>query len=169
MYSSDYEEFSKLIQELGLAFNRPVIDDLVRVFWDSLKDSSYPGIKALAEKWKRVGKKFPAPSDLRPERSKAPPPAPTPEPYMSTWAIAANKILFSVAYQGDRGMKPMGEILPKCLAVKADIVQRAEQDASAGQPWDTHEFNVMCHQAFERLLADRAKADAETAAKRIAA
>lgn len=156
MYGSDYEPFTKVVEELGLAFNRPVSDDLVRVFWDALKSAPFPGVKALADKWKNVGKKFPTPADLRPDRAKAPPPPPAPEPYMSPWAIAANKILFSVAYQGHRGMAPMGDLLPKCLAVKADIVQRAEQDAHDGQPWDTQEFNVMCREAFENLLKESA-------------
>lgn len=44
---------------------------------------------------------------------------------LSTWAMAANQVLFGVAYQGHRGFRPIGDKLGKCLDVKADYVLRA--------------------------------------------
>lgn len=180
MYSSDYDSFRRVIEELSLAFNRPFTDELVRVFWDALKDAPFPGVKELANKWKVSGKKFPTPSDLRPERVRAPARKELTEEdrevlAMSSWAIAANRILFSVAYQGNRGFRPIAKyppppesglglplklvkpeddtLLRACLAAKADYVRMAEEAEAGGEPWDRIEFNRMCREGFEKLLA----------------
>lgn len=70
----------------------------------------------------------------------------------SSWAMAANKILFAVAYQGNRGFRPIGELLPKCLDAKADYVRMAEQAEARGDRWDHVEFNRMCREGFEKIL-----------------
>lgn len=71
---------------------------------------------------------------------------------LSGWAMAANRILFGVAYQGPRGFRPMGHLLPKCLDVKAEYVLMAELDEGRGEPWDTIEFNRVCREGFQKIL-----------------
>jgi hypothetical protein len=72
---------------------------------------------------------------------------------ISTWAMAANRILMSVAYFDERrGMRPMRELLPKCLDAKWDYVKLAEKAEADGRPWSEQEFNDLCFDGFEKIL-----------------
>jgi hypothetical protein len=153
MLRDDYQPFTAVMTDLCAAFDKPVTDDRVRVFWETLKHVHLHDVKRSAESWKRNQRKFPTPRDLMPERVTAPPPKPKGDgEAWSSWAIAANKILFAVAYQGNRGFAPMGEKLQACLAAKRDYVQMAENAAMGGEPWGEREFNGMCREGFEKLL-----------------
>jgi hypothetical protein len=156
MRSDDAGAFETVMQDLCLAFNRPYTPELSRVFWDSLKHLHIADVRRSADSARKNLKKFPTPKDLTPERAAAPPPPPPDYsgPPMSSWATAANKILFSVAYQGDRGFTAMGDKLRACLAAKADYVEMAENAARLGEAWDEREFNVMCREGFQKLLRD---------------
>jgi hypothetical protein len=150
----DDEAFDSVMKDLCLAFNRQHTPELTRVFWEALKHSHIHDVRRVALKYRNTAKKFPAPSDLTPHRTTAPQQEERrdPGPPMSSWAIAANKILFVVAYQGNRGFEPMGELLKPCLKIKADYVRMAEESTANGEPWVEHEFNVMCREGFEKLL-----------------
>ncbi len=154
MLREEYDAFSGVMRDLCAAFDKPVTDDRVRVFWETLKHVNLHDFRRSAETWKSTQRKFPTPRDLKPERVSAPPPKPQEDPERwSSWAIAANKILFSVAYQGDRGFRPMGVVLPALLARKAEYVAMAEDAARGGDVWEPQEFNRMCREGFETLLA----------------
>lgn len=71
MYQSEFASFQGLMVDLCEAFNRPLKDDLVRVFWDALKEFPLPQIKARVKIHIATGKKFPSPSDLRPAQEQA--------------------------------------------------------------------------------------------------
>lgn len=176
MQRSDSEVFRRVMEDLCTAFNRPITDDLVRVFFESLKYVSFHDVRRMAETYRKNGKKFPAPKDLTPERASAPPTAPVDDgPKMSPWAAAANTILLKVAYQDvRRGFRPMAEydaapkegwplplkpvkarsdgLLKRVLEVKADYVRMAEEAEAAGDKWNHVEFNRMCREGFEQLL-----------------
>lgn len=153
----DDEAFARVIEDLCLAYNRPYTPELTRVFWESLKWAHIHDVKRTAQAHRDSSKKFPSPKDLAPERAAAPPPKPEMDHEVwSQWAIAANKILWSVAYQGDRGFAPMGDRLKPCLVAKADYVEMAEDAAKHGQPWDEQEFNAMCREGFQKLLGSAA-------------
>lgn len=66
MFQSDYPSFSEAMRDLCTAFNRPLNDDLVRVFWDALKPYPLPAVKGKV-RFATMGKKFPTPVELRPE------------------------------------------------------------------------------------------------------
>lgn len=149
----DDEAFAKVIEDLCLAYNRPYTPELTRVFWESLKWAHIHDVRRTADAHRAKEKKFPTPRDLAPERASAPPPRPEIDTeHWSSWAIAANKILFSVAYQGHRGFAPMGDQLQACLAAKRDYVQMAEDAVANGDRWNEREFNAMCREGFEKII-----------------
>jgi hypothetical protein len=47
----------------------------------------------------------------------------------------------------------MGDKLKPCLVAKADYVAMAENAERGGEPWGEQEFNGMCREGFEKLLA----------------
>ena len=94
---------------------------------------------------------------------------------MSRWVVAANLILFRLAYcDARRGFRPIAEfppmptggyglplrlvqptdrsLLDRALAVKAEIVEYAEQAERDGEPWTREEFIDVCRTAFEKLI-----------------
>lgn len=159
---TDNTAFDAIMRDLALAFDRPHDVERVRVFWEALKHVALGEVRARAIAWRKSGKRFPTPRDLMPEKVAAPVKHTSCEPAdvveraekLSSWAKAANVILFHVAYcDPRRRCVPLGEELRyRCLAAKRDLVGAAEQDARAGQPWDEREFNVTCRQAFEQIL-----------------
>jgi hypothetical protein len=153
MLSQDAEAFEVVMKDLCLAFNRPWSPELTGVFWEALRYAPIHEVRRIALKYRNTGKKFPTPHDLTPPRATAPEPKRDEGPSMSSWAIAANKILFSVAYQGHRGFKPIGDALPKCLARKTEYVRMAEDAAATGDVWDEQEFNRFCREGFQKLLS----------------
>lgn len=176
MLSSDADSFNRLMADLCLAFDKPCTADLIRVFAEALKDVSFHDVKRMAEQHRRTGKRFPSPAMLRPERASAARSTFKADPPMSTWAIAANKILFALAYLDKRrGFKPIctyepmpaggyglpvrlvqptdGSLLRRALQVKRDYVQMAEDAERNGEPMPTREFNAMCREGFEKILA----------------
>lgn len=159
MRSEEFDAFATVIRDLCAAYDRPATDERVRVFWEDLRHLHLLDVKRSAESWRRSSKKMPTPIELKPARPTAPPPKdPIESERWSTWAMAANKILFAIAYQDERrGFKPMGkEALDRCLAAKRDYVEMAEDAERHGQAWDTGEFNRMCREGFEKLLGTTA-------------
>jgi hypothetical protein len=151
--SEDFPEFQTLMEGLCAAFDRQCTDAKVKTFYEALKHVHIADLRRSSASWKANFAKMPTPKDLMPQKSAAPPPKPSDDgPSMSTWAIAANKILFSVAYQGHRGFRPMAESLKPCLVAKADYVRMAEEAAAHGAPWDEREFNTMCREGFQKIL-----------------
>lgn len=176
MLSQDAEAFETVIQDLCLAFNRPYTTQLSRVFWETLKHLRIDEVKRAADIARKSLKKFPTPKDLIPERRLAPVRVAEPEEAMSRWAIAANKILFALAYLDKRrGFRPIAEYvampaggyggshfgqaervsdmrLRRALEVKADYVRMAEDADRVGEPIDDDEYVGMCREGFEKLL-----------------
>lgn len=153
MRSEDFPEFRTMIEDMCASFDRTCTDAKVKAFYEPLKRFHIADLKRQADVWKANFSKMPTPRELMPQKVAAPAPVQDSGPPMSHWAIAANKILFGVAYQGNRGFRPMGDKLKQCLKVKADYVRMAEDAARAGQSWDEQEFNAMCREGFEKLLA----------------
>lgn len=175
MRSEEFEAFSEVIADLCAAYDRPVTDARNRTFWDVLKHFHMHDVKRSALKWRNTQRKMPAPIDLKPERTAAPEKPRDEGPSMSTWAAAANQILMACAYLDERrGFRPIAKyeplpergcglplqlpklvdrtLLDKCLVVKADYVEMAEDAERAGQAWDTTEFNRLCREGFQKLL-----------------
>jgi hypothetical protein len=176
MRSDEFDAFSVVIKDLCAAYDRPATEERVRVFWEDLRYLHLLDVKRSAEAWRRSSRKMPTPIDLKPERVAAPPPKdPIESESWSSWAMAANQILLAVAYFDERrGFRSMatweptpergwglplrrpklidGALLDKCLAIKRDFVQMAEQDEARGAPWEPQEFNRACREAFEQAL-----------------
>lgn len=66
MYTAEFDAFRKTLTDLCVSVNRPVNDDLVRVFWDDLRPCSLREIQELAGKLRREGKTRFTSADLRP-------------------------------------------------------------------------------------------------------
>jgi len=152
MRSEDFAEFKSTMEELCAAFDRQCTDAKVKTFYEVLKHVHIADLKRSAASWKANFDKMPAPKNLLPQKVAAPPPKQNDGPAMSTWAMAANKILWAVAYQGARGFVPMSDRLKPCLSAKAEYVRMAEDSAAQGDVWDEQEFNVMCREGFEKIL-----------------
>lgn len=154
MLDSDADAFDAVMQDLCLAFNRPHTVELTRVYWESLRKLRIDEVRRAAMTARNTLKKFPTPKDLTPEKPTAPPVRdPIDSERWSSWAIAANKILLAVAYEDEnRGFRPMGDKLQRCLAAKRDYVAMAEDAERQGQAWDQVEFNRMCREGFQKLL-----------------
>lgn len=176
MFSNDFEPFRAVMEDLCVAFNRPKSDEVIRVFYESLKWAPFPEVKRAAESWRRNGKKFPSPKDLAPEKRALPPKPKEPEPVMSKWAVAANRVLLQIAYQDEkRGFRPIAKyepkpergyglpvratqplddaLLRKVLAVKREYVEMAESADLDGAPMGGMEFSDMCREGFARVLS----------------
>jgi hypothetical protein len=159
----DDAAFGMLIEDLCLAFNRPYTPRLAVVFWDVLKHLRIDEVKRACESARKNLKRFPTPKELLPERRMPSSAQRQPDDRaFSRWAMAANRILFKLAYEDDRrGFLPLGpELLARCLAVKADYVQMAEDAQSGGEPWADDDFIAMCREGFEKLLGTHERAAA---------
>jgi hypothetical protein len=172
----DDAAFAAVIQDLCLAFNRPYTPEVTRVFWESLKFASIFDVRRMAVKHRNTAKKFPTPKDLAPERAVAPAKPVVPDPVMSKWAVAANKILFQLAYldkrrgffpiskyppmpKGGYGLplhanipKPLDSKIFDMVAMKADYVRMAEEAEANGQSWSHEEFRDLVYDGFEKAL-----------------
>lgn len=67
MYSAEFDTFRQTLTDLCVAVNRPVNDDLVRVFWEDLRPYSLPEIQTRAGRLRREGNQKFKSADLRPE------------------------------------------------------------------------------------------------------
>jgi hypothetical protein len=178
--SEEFPEFQAVIEGLCAAFDRQCTDAKVKTFWEVLKHSHIADIRRSAASWKANFAKMPSPKDLKPQRVSAPPPKQDDGPAMSRWAVAANRLLFALAYMDERRgfapiatyapMPPGGYGLPliwsqaKCrddsllervLEIKRDYVQMAENAELSGEPMDGQEFQAMCKEGFERAMGIR--------------
>jgi hypothetical protein len=77
VYQTDFEDFKKTLNDLCVAVNRPMNDDLTRVFWEDLRRFTLPEIQQRAKYVRAAGKRQFTSNDLRPERS-----APTPTTFV---------------------------------------------------------------------------------------
>lgn len=67
MRAEDFGVFSEIIEDLGAAFNKPVSERVMRVFFEDLKPYHLGTVRNRAMLWRKTGKKFPTPNDLRPQ------------------------------------------------------------------------------------------------------
>jgi hypothetical protein len=66
MYAAEFDAFKQTLTDLCVAVNRPVNDDLVRVFWDDLRTCPLNQVQEHAGKLRREGKTRFTSADLRP-------------------------------------------------------------------------------------------------------
>lgn len=78
MYSAEYDSFKQALTDLCIAVNRPYSDDLVRVFWEDLRDFRLGEIQTQAAKIRSEGKTKFTSADLRPPAQ--------PKPFAGTYA-----------------------------------------------------------------------------------
>lgn len=151
MRSEDTEAFSRVVEDLCLAFNRPCTDELKRVFAESLKHVGIIDVKRAAASWRRNGRKFPTPKDLMPEKPAAAPRKAEVLPEFSPWGRAANKILLRLSMNcGGIG----DATLARALTAKADYVGMAEQAERSGEKWSDEEFIGLVDEGLAQILAD---------------
>jgi hypothetical protein len=65
MYTAEFDAFKQTLTDLCVSVNRPVNDDLVRVFWDDLRPCSLHQIQEHAKRLRVEGKTRFTAADLR--------------------------------------------------------------------------------------------------------
>jgi hypothetical protein len=65
VYNAEFDAFKQTLTDLCVSVNRPVNDDLVRVFWDDLRGCSLHQIQEHAKRLRREGKTRFTAGDLR--------------------------------------------------------------------------------------------------------
>lgn len=71
MYTAEFEAFKQTLTDLCVSVNRPVNDDLVRVFWDDLRPCQLYQVQERARTLRREGKTKFTSADLRAEAKPA--------------------------------------------------------------------------------------------------
>ncbi len=76
MRPHEFDQFSEALRDLALMFPRrkttPEDDErFVRSFWRGVSDLPMEVFTERVDRWKRFGKKFPTPADLRPTMDRA--------------------------------------------------------------------------------------------------
>ncbi len=66
MYNAEFDAFKQTLTDLCVAVNRPVNDDLVRVFWDDLRGCNLRELQEQSKRLRREGKTKFTSADLRP-------------------------------------------------------------------------------------------------------
>lgn len=66
MFQSEFDHFKVVLSDLCTAVNRPFTDDLLRVFWEDLKDIPLGQVRFQAKLLRATGKTKFVSNDLRP-------------------------------------------------------------------------------------------------------
>jgi hypothetical protein len=142
MYAAEFDAFKQTLTDLCVAVNRPVNDDLVRVFWDDLRPCSLPGIQEHAKKLRREGKTKFTSADLRPQMR----PANSfeePSNQMDHFARFGNKQLFKLLWLF--GGVP-ADVLPVLIKRKDEIIDAARHDPEMQVGGDEAEQGRQLHE-----------------------
>jgi hypothetical protein len=142
MYTAEFEAFRQTLTDLCVAVNRPVNDDLVRVFWDDLRSCSLIQVQEHAAKLRREGKTRFTSADLRP----TPRAANTYEelrPDMDHFARLGNKQLFKFLWQAG-GVS--SKALKKLIERKDEIIDAARHDPEMQPGGDELEQGKQLHE-----------------------
>lgn len=164
-----FDDWDRAFAELCAGYDKPATNERRAAYRKSLSKMHIGAWQQLVDYClsEKGPEKFPTTyalwnvsRELRRQRARAPEQAQDDDPPMSRWAIAANKILFAVAY-GDlrRGFLPMGkELLERALVIKADFVAMGEASERDGEPMSGKEFDNLCRDGFRKLLGTRVAA-----------
>jgi len=69
MFQSEFESFRGLMSDLCAAFDRPVTDERVRIFWDVLKKLPIEVVRSRMKFAAATCKKMPTPNELLPQET----------------------------------------------------------------------------------------------------
>lgn len=124
MYTAEFDAFKQTLTDLCVAVNRPVNDDLVRVFWDDLRTCSLREVQERSMQLRREGKTKFTSADLRPTMRPANTFEP-PENPVDHFAAFGNKQLFKFLWISG-GVA--NDALPKLIKRKDEIIDAARND-----------------------------------------
>lgn len=152
MYSAEYDAFKQTLTDLCVAVNRPVNDDLVRVFWEDLRPCSLREVQERSAQLRREGKTKFTSADLRPQMR----PANTFEPFNSNldhFARFGNLQFFKFLRLHD----VTNDKLPALIKRKDEIVDAARHDPEMQPDGDKEEQGKQLHEilfaAWRKVLA----------------
>lgn len=123
MYTAEFDAFQQTLRDLCVAVNRPVNDELVRVFWEDLRPYSLLEIQQRAGRLRVEGNQRFKSADLRPELKSQGTYEP-PREDLDHFARFANIAFFKFLLDHDTTPAQ----LPKLIARKNDIVDAARVD-----------------------------------------
>lgn len=152
MYTAEFNDFKQTLTDLCVAVNRPVNDDLVRVFWDDLRPCSLLQIQEHAGRLRREGKTRFTSADLRPTARAAN----TFEPLradLDHFARFGNIQFFKFLRTHDVDNSQ----LPALIRRKDEIVDAARHDPEMQPDGDKEQQGVELHgilfTAWEKVIA----------------
>lgn len=152
MYAAEFDAFKQTLTDLCVAVNRPVNDDLVRVFWDDLRPCALHGIQEHAKRLRQEGKTKFTSADLRPPMR----PVDTFEPLnptMDHFARFGNIQFFKFLRLHD----VTNDQLPALIRRKDEIVDAARHDPEMQPDGDKAEQGKQLHEilfsAWRKVIA----------------
>jgi hypothetical protein len=152
MYTAEFDAFKQTLTDLCVAVNRPVNDDLVRVFWEDLRPCPLHQVQEHAGRLRREGKTRFTSADLRPTLR----PANSFEPRskeFDRYDCFGNIQFFKFLRVHDT----TPEQLPMLLKRKAEIIEAARHDPDMQLGGDEVEQGKQLHEilfaAWRKVIA----------------
>lgn len=153
MYTAEFDAFKQTLTDLCIAVNRPVNDDLIRVFWTDLRGCTHREVQERSMQLRREGKTKFTSADLRPQMR----PANTFEPPANPvdhFAAFGNKQLFKFLWLSG-GVS--NEALTPLLKRKDEIIDAARHDPEMQLGGDEAEQGRQLHEilfsAWRKVVA----------------
>ncbi len=153
MYQAEFEAFQRTLTDLCVAVNRPVNDDLVRVFWEDLRGCNFREVQECCARLRREGKTKFTSADLRPTARPADTFEP-PDPTIDHFERVGNKQLFKFLWITG-GVTP--GLLPRLIERKDEIIDAARNDPEMQLGGDELEQGRQLHEilfaAWRKVVA----------------
>lgn len=144
MYSAEYDSFKQALSDTCVAVNRPFNDDLVRVFWEDLRDFRLGEIQTQAAKVRADGKTKFTSADLRPPMQ--------PKHFAGTFEPLASNLDHFERFGNIQFLKFLRLYdttpaqLPALLQRKRDIIDAARNDPEMQLGGDAEEQGRQLHE-----------------------
>lgn len=157
MYQTEFESFKKTLNDLCVAVNRPINDDLVRVFWEDLKRFSLPEIQQRAKYLRAAGKRQFTSNDLRPEEEAAKPAnAYAPPPEYPKFHTFGQRCLLKFLLESET--TPSEAQLAQLVAVKNKLLGDFRAMDREGEEVTADQVREAMFRAFNRVMTQKAAA-----------
>lgn len=153
MYPIEFDDFKQTLHDLCVSVNRPLTDDLARVFWEDLRYVPLGDVRAQAKRLRTAGKTRFVAADLKPDR---PVPAPStfepPSQHYDHFHCFGQLQFFKFLRLHEVGNEQLSALIKR----KNEIIDAARHDPDM-QEGDEYELGKQLHEilfaAWRRVLA----------------
>jgi hypothetical protein len=154
MYQTDFDAFKQALNDLCVAVNRPINDDLTRVFWEDLKKFSLPEVLQRAKYLRAAGKRQFTSNDLRPEAdAKATPTTFTPPPEYPKFHGFGQRCLMQFLMRHEEKIE--GPELQRMVFAKNKLLGDFRDMDAEGETVTAEQVREAMFRAFDRVLQQR--------------